>query len=250
MQLIFGIGALWATRNDVTGIGPDQFAILNEIQVDFEFEEKLLYGQFSFPLDAARGKGKVVGKAKSAQVFAALYGDVFFGVTPTSGATLTAENEAGTVPSSTPWTITVANAATYVKDLGVFYAGGTGGRLKQVTSPSAVGQYSVNQTTGIYTFFTGDAGAAVLISYRYTATGGNSIAINNNFMGVTPTFEADFHNAKSTLNGSGSLDLALYRCMSSKFSIPSRLDDYAIPEFDFTAMANAAGQIGLLSLSE
>ena len=32
MQLIFGIGALWGTRSDVTGVGPDQFAVFRTIQ--------------------------------------------------------------------------------------------------------------------------------------------------------------------------------------------------------------------------
>lgn len=253
MQLIFGAGALWGTRNDVTGIGPDQFAILNDISIDFDFELKELYGQYQFPLDEARGKGKISGKAKSARVFASLYGDVFFGVSPTTGTTTTSENEAANVPASTPYTVTVANAATFVKDLGVFYASGAnaGKKLINVVSPSSAGQYSVNTGTGVYTFAAADASAAVLISYRYSvAASGYSIAINNQFMGVTPAFEADFHQSAPTANSAGSMDLALYKCMSTKFSLPFKIDDYMIPEFDFSAMANAAGQIGLLSVSE
>ena len=30
MQLIFGVGALWGTRSDITGVGPDQFAVLQD----------------------------------------------------------------------------------------------------------------------------------------------------------------------------------------------------------------------------
>jgi hypothetical protein len=69
MQLIFGIGALWGTRTDVSGIGPDQFAILQDNSIDFTFEVKELYSQLGYPIDIARGKGKVTG-AKMARVFA------------------------------------------------------------------------------------------------------------------------------------------------------------------------------------
>ena len=58
MQLIFGIGALWGTRSDAPGIGPDQFAILQDNSIDFSFELKELYSQLQFPVDIARGKGK------------------------------------------------------------------------------------------------------------------------------------------------------------------------------------------------
>lgn len=81
MQLIFGIGALWGTRTDVPNIGPDQFAVLQDNTVEFQFEVKELYSQLGYPIDIARGKGKITGKAKVARVFGALYGDIFFGDT-------------------------------------------------------------------------------------------------------------------------------------------------------------------------
>lgn len=252
MELMFGIGALWGTRNDVSGgiPGSDQFAILQENTVDVTFEKKELWGQLQFPIDVARGKGNITGKAKSAQVFAALYGDIFFGVTPTTGSTTVSENEAATVPATTPFTVTVANAATFVKDLGVFYTTGGAKRFTRVTTASTAGQYSVNETSGVYTFAAADANAAVAISYEYTAAGGFTIAISNLFMGTTPTFEATFYQSRSTLGSAGQLTLRLYRCMSEKLTIPSMLDGYAIQEFDFSAMANAAGQIGILSTTE
>src|SRR5579883_1894465 len=168
MQLAFGAGALWGNRTDVTGsgIGPDQFGILQDVQIDWDWTTKELWGQYQFPLDIARGQGKITGKAKFARIFGAIYGDLFFGQVPATGQLTVSENEAATVPSSTPWTITVANGATYIDDLGVYYAAGAnaGQRFSRVTSAPAAGQYSVNLTTGIYTFSTGDGGASVLIS--------------------------------------------------------------------------------------
>jgi len=121
MQLAFGAGALWGNRTDVTGggIGPDQFGILQDVQIDFDWTTKELWGQFQFPVDIARGQGKIAGKAKFARIFGAIFGDLFFGQTPAAGQLTVAENEAATVPATTPFTIAVANAASFADDLGV-----------------------------------------------------------------------------------------------------------------------------------
>src|SRR5436305_496406 len=83
MQLAFGAGALWGNRTDVTGggIGPDQFGILQDVQIDFDWTTKELWGQFQFPVDIARGQGKISGKAKLVLT------NQFMGYTPTFKAT-------------------------------------------------------------------------------------------------------------------------------------------------------------------
>src|SRR5262249_53017497 len=145
MQLAFGAGALWGTRTDATGsgIGPDQFGILQDVQIDWDWTTKELWGQYQFPVDIARGQGKVTGKAKFARIFGAIYGDLFFGQTPATGQLTVSENEAATVPATTPYTVTAANASAFIDDLGVYYASGAsaGLRFTRVTTPSAAGQY-------------------------------------------------------------------------------------------------------------
>jgi hypothetical protein len=248
MQLVFGIGALWGTRNDVTGVGPDQFAILQDNSVDFSFEIKELYGQLSFPVDIARGKGKITGKAKTARVFASLYADIFFGETVAASETNTAEDESHAIATTT---VGVTNATGYVADLGVYYANATNKRFQYVTgAPSALGQYTTG-TNGVYTFFTGDIGSTVNISYVYTDANGKTITINNHFMGYTPTFVATFYQQRNTQNASGQLTLRLNECVSSHLTIPSRLDDYAVPDFDWQAFSqNGTNIIGTLSTTE
>ena len=84
MQLSFGSGAVWGERTDVigSGIGPRQFGVLQDIQIDFDWTDKELYGQLQFPVAVARGQGKITGKAKFAQILGLLYSDIFFGLTP------------------------------------------------------------------------------------------------------------------------------------------------------------------------
>jgi len=104
--LSFGSGAVWGERTDVigSGIGPRQFGVLQDIQIDFDWSNKELYGQLQFPVAIARGQGKITGKAKFAQILGLLYSDIFFGATPATGQFAVSQLEAATVPAATPYT--------------------------------------------------------------------------------------------------------------------------------------------------
>ncbi len=54
-------------------------------------------------------------------------------------------------------------------------------------------------------------------------------------MGYTPSFTGTFYQSRATQGGSGQLTLRLNECVSSHLTIPSRIDDYAIQDFDFQA---------------
>lgn len=245
MQLIFGIGALWGTRTDVAGVGPDQFAVLQNNEIDFSFEVKELYSQLGFPIDIARGKGKVTGKAKMARVFGALYGDIFFGEAVAANQTTVAEDETTTL---TTLTYTVANT-TFVADLGVYYNASGRLRFAYTTGAPSVGQYAVSPT-GTYTFNTSDVSKSVAISYVYSISGGKTITVKSEFMGFTPTFAGTFYQTRSTQGSSGQLTLRLNQCVSSRLTFPSRIDDYGIPDFDFQAFADGTNTVGTLSTTE
>jgi len=166
MQLSFGSGAVWGERTDVTGsgIGPRQFGVLQDIQIDFDWTDKPLYGQLQFPVAIARGQGKITGKAKFAQILGLLYSDIFFGLTPATGQFAVAQLEAASIPAVTPYTVTVASAANYNDDLGVVY-GVSGKRFNRVTTPSAAVTNQVMGTTPTFkaTFYTNYAGSGMAL---------------------------------------------------------------------------------------
>lgn len=60
-----------------------------------------------------------------------------------------------------PYTITVNQAASFVEDLGV------AGYTRVSGPPADLGEYQVNEDTGVYTFFSLNNGDSVNISYRY-----------------------------------------------------------------------------------
>lgn len=253
-MFVFGSGILYGVQSaDATGAAianatPVQFGTMQDISSDISFEEKLLYGQYQMPVAIGRGKGKLSFKAKSAGIFGSIMGDLLFGTGSTAGIKDVVNNFAATVPAVTAYTITVAppSTGTFANDLGVL-DGVTGLPMKKVASGPTTGQYSVSGG-GVYTFAAADASKAVQISYEYTATStsakyGN---ITNQLMGQAPSFRAVLSFKYSGKN----LNLALNNCVGSKLSLPFKNDDFTVPEFDFSAFADGAGNIGYWSTTE
>lgn len=239
-SVAFGSGVLIATPSAANAT-PVQFGALQDVTLDISFSSKQLFGQYQFPIALARGEGKISGKAKFANIDGPLFNSCFFGQTLNAGQKLWAYNEAGAVPSSSPYTYSTANAANFDADLGIVYAA-SGLALVKVASAPAVGQYSV--AAGVYTFNSGDAGKAILVSYSYTQTsGGSRSVIANKAMGTAPTFQVDFYQTNPNVAGA-QWSLRLYNCVSTKLSVASKMQDFIIPELDFEAIANAANAIG------
>jgi len=240
----FGSGILIGTRTDIAEATPVNFGLVQEVTIEESASVKEIYGQYQYPLVSARGTIKTTGKAKVARISGLAFANLFYGVTPAAGQLATSFAEAGTVPSNSPYTVSVANAATFADDDGVVYAS-TGLPLTKVASSPASGQYSVS--AGVYTFASSDAGKAVLTSYTYTLTGsGQKLTITNPLLGTSPTFQALFY---TTFQGQA-ISLKLNNCISSKLSFQTKLEDFTMPEFDFSCFADSSGNIMTWSFAE
>jgi hypothetical protein len=240
----FGTGFLFGNpnaQNLATNPTPQLFGTVQEVSVEIGATIKELRGNLQFPDDTAIADKKLTGKVSFGRIETPIFNQLFFADTYVAGITAVSPKEAHTVPSSTPWqvTITPPGSGTFGIDLGVIYAA-TGQPLTKVTTPTVAGQYSVNIATGVYTFETGDSNAAVLISYTYTlATTGNTLTVNNQLQGYGPQFELWLTEPYAgTGNG-----MHLYACKSGKLAAPRKRDDYTIIEMDFECFANAAGKV-------
>jgi hypothetical protein len=244
-QYAFGSGVLFGRSNDNSPATPVRFGGLQGVSIDFAFTLKELYGQYQFPIALGRGTGKITGKADMAQLNAQVYNDLFFGYANVStGSQPISVAEAQTVAN----TVNVThNGANYLRDLGVVLASDNTVFTRQNTPITANGTYAVNESNGLYTFNSGQANANVLISYEWTdAANGKTISLTNQLLGNAPTFLAAFQ----TTFRSKSLTLVLNACMSSKLSLPSKLEDFEIPSFDWQSFADDSGNIGKLYLAE
>src|SRR5579885_2480471 len=194
---------------------------------------------------AGGGEFKITGKAKFARLQATQINNLFLGQTLTADSMLEmTTGETGTVASGS---VAVANASTFVEDLGVFYAA-TGVQLSPVTGAPAQGQYSV--TSGVYTFNTADNGVAVLIYYSYGIASGNKISLANQLTGPVPMFEFSLKETFNYFGTAKDLLVKLNACVSSKLSLPFSNQKFTVAEFDFQAIADASNNIGTISLSE
>jgi hypothetical protein len=246
-MIYFANGTLFGTPtggNLAANPTPTKFGILQDVSVDFSGDSKELFGQNQFPVDSARGKIKIGWKAKFASVNGKMLNDLFFADVITTPMNLFAIDEAAAIPT-TPFTISVANHTKWVADDGVINVS-TGEQLVATTGAVGTGQYSV--ASGVYTFASADTGTAVIISYSYNAgTGvGNRISIVNHPMGYSPQFKMELTN-----NYQGkSLSLTLNACRANKLTFATKVDDYAIPEFDGTAFCDASGNVGFFDISD
>jgi hypothetical protein len=248
-QGLFGPGILWLTRTDVSPSTPTNVGFVNEFSMDLSFETKQLYGQNQFALLAARGTAKSTGKIKAAALSGQALNSMLLGGTWVAGTQYDATTSPSTAIPATPFTITptVPNTGTWNADLGVVNAA-TGEPLQVVTGTPAAGQYSV--AAGVYTFSSADhtSGISVLISFAYTWTTGapgQNLTLANNPIGTTPTFQIDY---KTTLYGA-TYYVRLFNAIASKWTMNHKITDFAMPEYDFEFFANAAQQVGIISLA-
>jgi hypothetical protein len=241
----FGTGVLFAVPNAgnmAANPTPYKLGILQEIAIDFKGDLKKLYGQYQFPVAKARGKIEVGGKAKFATLDPSMLNQLYFGQAQAAGMTILAVEETDSIPT-TPFAVTVTNAAFFVTDYGVSFAL-TGVQLTKVASGTpTTGQYKVDAATGIYTFAAADTGLAVLISYTYTsASRGTSITLSNQLLGYAPEFRAFiFNNFRNKLFG-----LELYSCTMGAISIPTKQEDFWISDISWDAGVDASNTLGKL----
>lgn len=237
-KIVFGSGTLWGVPSSAAAT-PAKLAALQSVSVDIAFGTKPLFGQHNFPLTVARGTGKISLKASSAAFQARAFNDLFFNGTMNAGKLAVALDEAGTVPAAAgPYTVVVSNSAQFASDLGVIDRA-TGSLMQRVDAAPAVGQYSV--AAGTYTFAAADTGKDVLISYQYNvAASGQTLIIAQQLIGAAPKFKA----VLSTRYDGQQLDLQLNACVATKLSFATKQEDFAIPDFEFEAFADDAGEVG------
>lgn len=240
--VLFGVPLLNLDGSTVTNPTPAPFGALQDVSVDISSSKKELYGMYQYPLAVARGTAKVDCKAKSA-AFSAMLFNLIFGENLNAGEIDTAFNESVTVGAGDTGTPT--HSAYEVLDLGVTNPT-TGLPLTRVagSAVASMGQYAYG--SGVYSFCGSWLSLAVDISYAYTSAtaAGVNFTINNQLLGLAPYFKVRLYNSFEGKQ----MNLTLNKCVSTKLTLASKLEDFWIPEFDFSAMADDSQQVGTISV--
>ena len=237
-QSFFGSASLYGIANDALAT-PTKFWTLQDVSVEFSMTQKDLRGGKLFAEKTANSEAKITGKAKMGRINPVLFNNLYFNGSLLMGRERMVEGENGTIPANAPYSVVVANGAHFKADHGVFDAA-TGNQFEKVGAAPATGQYMVDAATGTYTFSAADTGKKVLLDYSWQdAATGRTLSVTNQLAGLSPTFMAVLRE----VNDDGEVGMKLYACTSSKLSLATKLGDFMIPEFDFTAKANPAGQV-------
>ncbi len=233
-QYNFGTGALYITDSS-TPAQTTQVGVLKDVTIDISVDTKELRGAYQFPVDIARAGGKISGKAKFAQISGRLINAILNG-TQTAGQTVIgSNNESGTVPATSAYTITVANTTGW-SDLGVYDVSASKFMTRVTSSPTA-GQYSA--AAGVYTFSAADASHSVQISYSYTSATANTVALTNQLMGSGTTYILNVFNTYKGKN----IGIKLNAVTLGKYALGLKNEDFSDQDVDFMAFADASGNV-------
>lgn len=245
MRIQFGAGNLFLNPNGgntPTLKTPQFLATLQDVNIEIAASIKELRGQFQFPDDTAISDRKITWKTGFGRFDIDAYNNLYFGETAiTTGGNDLNVQEADTIPTTAPYTVTVTNSATFTQDLGVVYAA-TGQKLTKVLSLTDTGQYTVSGG-GTYTFYPTDAGLGVLTSYVSTVTTGRQLTVNNHNQGFGPALELFLSMPYQELTAGVPNYCHLYSCKISKLGQPFKRADYLITDIEGEAYSNAAGKV-------
>jgi hypothetical protein len=250
-MFIFGSGTAFATPTGAAAAGnpsPLQLGVLQETQIDISNNQKDLMGKNQFPVAIARTAGKITIKFKFANQFAKLWNDLFFGATVVSGEEIGVPDSVQAVVTHA-CTITPPGGGTFARNLGV-RNGTTGQQMTLVASSPAAG-ISYTVSGGTYTFNASETATTMFISYTYTLATGFKSNVTNLPMGSQPVLDVTVMNSQyANLDGAVNTLLRFPACIASKYTFPFKNEDFAITEFDCSALQDVNGNVMYINADE
>ena len=245
-MFVFGSGVLIGTQLNVPNPTPINFGLVQKVSVDTSVSVKELYGQYAFPVAVGSGTRKVTCKASLARFQRQALGRLL--LQPDSDSWVRRSRRSPrshSVPGTGPFTITVSNDALR----------GRPGRYLRIKRTSAC-RVASSPATGQYTVNTYDRRLHVrhrrpgrdrpdhLFLHRDTSPCRRTLRTSRSatrWSGRRRPSSATLFATDPTTNAQFSV--TLNQCVASKFSFDTNIEDFAKPDFEFQAFANAAGQV-------
>lgn len=237
------IGSGFLTLKDTSG-NAYPAGVLQDVTLDLDGQIKELVGSYKVALSVAETQKKVSLKAKFAQLSTPLVAAALGGTITTGNRNISTKNKTA---SGSAFTVATGDDGSpsgwaFVTDLGVTYQA-TGQPLKYNSGTLAsTGEYK--NTGGSYTLGSGDATAAVTVSYVWSQTAGEKVTVANQAIGLATVFSVYLFEQSTQPDGT-TRKIGWYfpAVILPKLSINFKNDDFATQDLELTVMADSAGNI-------
>ena len=253
-SFVFGPGACWAIMQNFTDgtspttVSPRKFDVLQEFSVDFGQTIKELTGQLTYPVALGIGEGKITIKITMARFQAGVLNDAIFGRNTATGLAV-GRNIIVDPPErfTAAATYAVANAATFVQDLGVFDQV-SGAQLVAVAAAPTTGQYIPGAANvGSYSFAAADVGHLLMVNYMYhSAATGQTLTVFSEIQGAVGISRMLYTGQYAGRY----VAIDLPNVVASKFTYASKQKDFIMGVVDAAAFATPAGIAAYMYLLE
>jgi hypothetical protein len=222
----FGSGLLFLNPNAgnlAANPTPVKPLTIQDVKLGQKGKIEMLRGQSQYPDDTATGDKDGTFEFAMGRKDYYLLNQIFNADTVASGGVSVSPNESHAIAATV--TVVPPSSGTFSEDMGVTW---NGKEMTKVAASPATGQYSVNISTGAYSFNATDVttGGNVLISYSYTATAGNTYQVNNQVQGYGPAFEAFIVDTYQPVSGVYST-VRLYAAKISDVEFTNKRSGYA-----------------------
>lgn len=262
---MFNFGAGRAHIIPAQGGQPVELGVVQSASLELKVDLKDLRGPFRYPVQVADGKGTAQGKINFALFWPETLTSLLSG-TSSTGAPQAIVGEAHTIPSSSTYTVTLgqptllvagSEIVTVIDATGnpVYYNRvAASSEASSSTAGQAQGAYSINNSTGVLTFASADAGLSIMVNYLYTPASGvnsNTIALKQIGMNTATTFKLRLMGTSARngyTNQSQQFIVELNSCLLPSLKMDFKLDDWTYLDLDFQAFIDAFGNLGNLYL--
>ena len=212
-----------------------QCGTLQDVSIEFGSSTKELRGANQFAEAIAIVDRKVSIKAKLGKVNGALVAAICGGTTTAGAAYIQTDSKT----FATSVTITPPASGTFATDLGVKDANGQ--PMKYNSGTVAVGEYK--NTAGVYTFAAGQSGTGQ-VSYVYTVSTGETVAMTNQLQGLVTPFTVYAYNAFTNPDGAvRKLCFKFYSAVSGSINFPMKAGDFLMQDISLECSADSTGKV-------
>lgn len=216
---------------------PRRIGIIQDVSIEIKRDLKELFGENKYAEDVASGNETISGKYKSGELDPSWMMESFMSASRTTGILVLVKAEESVVTAAS---VTVAGGADFSEDYGVVELS-TNKVWRRVASAPSAGEYSVNETTGQYTFNATDNTKRLAFTYlKKQTTSGETYTVNNTLAGDSVFVSLLLYKSSRTQKSFG-LRLANASFESASFGF--KLNEYAMPEGAFKGFAGSNGKV-------